>query len=418
MKHRTRSVVLGLMCTLVVQAIPGTSASLAPSPDADPAAGQEAQGRDARPSVLAETAVLWVRYLGNVRDVMKTPPTDLAQIDHVAGFMAAQTGGGAGRSWLAMAGMAAARNDLFAASVRAAAADKGREAYLDDLAARPWTPAQLNGARQGMALAAAVLQVSEPGPALERVRSYSYSLQNTPWAKAVLTDNSQALAWLAEASALETPPHPAVVAVADEMFQIGDISLPNRAPGTPYFPGPLPRIIRDGVKEQIMLLAAYRVLGADRDRPEQVRAALGLARSRSCFAAAALNMRQCVSANRRPYERIACIGQHQLEEPYRCAERDVGQFGVSEALAALSRPTHAVLKENGSTLALSRAPVGSAASAGALPAGVEAEIIEVVGLGEASWLRLRYTSSSPSATVDGWVRATDVRTLRRADTPD
>jgi hypothetical protein len=384
-----------------------------------PSASQTTSRPEVRTSVLAQTAVLWVRYLGNVKNLMMTAPTDLAGIDYTAGLLAAQISPKSGQSWLAMAGMTAARSEMFASSVRAAADEKGREAFLDELAARPWTAAQMNGARQAMALAAAVLQVSDPGPALERVRGYSYSMQNVPWAKATLTDNSATLVWLEQATALDVPPQPAVVAAADDMFEIGDIKLPNRVPGEPFFPGPLPRIIRDGVKEQIMLLAAYRVLGADRDRPEQVRAALELVRSRSCFASATLNMRQCVSANRRPYERIACIAQHQLEEPYLCAKRDVGEYGVREAIAALSRPTHAVVKASDTSLALVRSPVASAGPVGTLVAGNEAEIVEVVGLGDTAWLRLRVSSGPPSsAPVSGWVRATAVNTLRRDGTPD
>jgi hypothetical protein len=130
-------------------------------------------------------------------------------------------------------------------------------------------------------------------------------------------------------------------------------------------------------------------------------------------------MRQCVSANRRPYERIACIGQHQLEEPYLCAKRDVGEFGIQEALAALSRPTHAVLKATDTSVALVRSPVASAGVVGTLGSGVEADIIEVVGLGDAAWLRLRFANtSSPAAPVDGWVRASAVTTLRRGDPQD
>jgi hypothetical protein len=321
---------------------------------------------------------------------------------------------------MAFAAMSAARSDSFVASVRAASAEKGAAAYAVEVVEKPWLAAQLDGARQAAALAAVALEASYSGPALARVKGYSYSLQSTPWAAATITSNTEFLSLLSQAGALRAPSQDLVTMRMDSMMRVGDVRFPLDARQRPYFPGPFRNIIRDGIKEQVLALAALRILGADKTQPDLVRRALVLERNRSCFAAATRNMAQCTSANRRPYERAACIAQHQIEEPVACASKDIAPHALPEAVAALSRPSHVTtLPDTSTAISVKRGPLLSTSDIGQIMVGAEAAIIDFIGTPTPNWFRVRgFAASDGSASnVDGWVQAASVKAYRKADTP-
>lgn len=365
---------------------------------------------------------MWASYTGHVNATLTTPPTSKDDIDAAAWLLASQVGPKLGESWLAFASLVAAGSERFAEAVRAEAdaAPGGREAWIASLKDEPWLPSRLNGARQAAALAAMALQSTQTPDALARVRAYGYGLQNTDWAKAVITDNSDFLSTFTQAQALEARRHQQLVDYMNGMTPVGHVRFHIDANQRQFYPGPFRNIVRNGVKEQVLALAAMRVLNADRTHPDQARAMLKLERTRSCFAAAARNMSQCTSANRRAYERAACIAQHQIEEPLACASVDVAANSIAAALEARNAPSHVGVPVGGAAVPVVRGPLSSSGQIGLIPVDGEAQIVDVMGSPAPRWYRIRgfQTVAGTASTVDGWVQPAAVRAWRKADTPE